>query len=535
MSYNTNTPMSTGSPSSAAIYTATLASGRSVWIGVAIYVVNGYAGSLATANQGLHGTGNDCVIFDHSEAVVAVGADNVAISDVQLEGDIVTSVNNHGINGAGFDHTRISNVLITRVGGHGVLFTPNVDPNQGPQIDTVRVYGAAGSALRLDGMEYATVTNFVANGCGLGAYIDGGNNQLVGSALTACGTGLYINSLTDVNDGHMVIVANSFNHSTGAESVHIEPLAKGLGLLGNNIYGFGAAIFVKGDAGAGKKSLVRFVRNEISVNDLNFDGALVEFDGNLFSNDAGSTNTFNTAVSGHPSTIIVRPNNMALDGTPFDTGLNPQWDVPGTRDMYMRWAGAANRSGWRGTHGAGFFGDGNADAQASIGPLVGAEAAFSAVWCLAPSGGVDARTGTNWMVAGDGIATAIFQAPATGAVDGIPARVRGAAGTATDGPVQIETPLNAGFLSFALGAGANVLTQAQSDANVVILTGAFSAGTTLQFQRHINNTSLAFIRNNSNTTCTVSYLSGGSIAILANTAQLIVSDGVNLQTLGTMT
>lgn len=383
-------------------YTNAMASGNSVLIGSKTYLVSGYSGATTAAGQSIIGFGNSSVIKANTPAIVTVATDNVSISNVQLLGDIVTSINNHGIDVSSKVHTRISDVLITTPGGRGVsISTGDVGtPEQGPQITAVRVYGAANDyAFYLNGAEYVGIVNSMADGSLGGAYIDGGNNILIANQFTACGTSLYINSVTDTNDGHMIILGNNFNHSTGSESIHIEPLAKGLSIDHSHIYGFTANIYVKGDAGLGKKSLVRFKDNEIAVDSLNFDGALVEFDGNIFTADgvAGTNNTFNTSYNSHASTIIYRPNNMQLDGTPFDAGVDAQWDVPNDRSLNIKWAGTTIRSHWDGYHGQFYAGDGITDSVAIIGPLIGSETSFASVWLLSP--GI-LPTSTNWAFSG---------------------------------------------------------------------------------------------------------------------------------------
>lgn len=123
------------------------------------------------------------------------------------------------------------------------------------------------------------------------------------------------------------------------------------------------------------------------------------------------------------------------------------------------------------------------------------------------------------------------QAAGGGANDGGPLALSGgaASGASVDGSVIVGTPMNMGQLTKAVVAGANNLTIAESDPNVFIFTGALAGGPTVTLQRRIADTSLVFVRNNTNQTLIVSYLAGGTVNLVTLTSGLICSDGANLQ------
>lgn len=139
---------------------------------------------------------------------------------------------------------------------------------------------------------------------------------------------------------------------------------------------------------------------------------------------------------------------------------------------------------------------------------------------------------TQSAAAGAAATTTITAQAAGGTNDGGPLALGGGAHSGSskaDGSVQITTPLNAGQLTFNPSAGANALTNAQSNANV-ILCGVQASAFTLTFLREIADKSLLFIRNPSgNGTATIAYISGGTVTVAAATSALIVSDGSNLQ------
>ncbi len=104
-----------------------------------------------------------------------------------------------------------------------------------------------------------------------------------------------------------------------------------------------------------------------------------------------------------------------------------------------------------------------------------------------------------------------------------------------DGSVKLTTPFNPGLYTATLAAGANTLTNAQSNANVFILTSTGGGAYTANLLREITDTSAIFVRNNSAGTLTVSYLSGGTVTVATGTGSLIISDGANLQKVFTTT
>lgn len=130
------------------------------------------------------------------------------------------------------------------------------------------------------------------------------------------------------------------------------------------------------------------------------------------------------------------------------------------------------------------------------------------------------------------VATTVTAQAAGGTNDGGAIVLNGGqhAGSSTvDGSVKVTTPFNAGYLTFSPSAGANTLTNAQSDANV-ILFGTQASAFTVNYLRRIADTSLLVVRNPSgNGTATIAYLTGGTVTVAAATSALIVSDGTNLQ------
>lgn len=127
------------------------------------------------------------------------------------------------------------------------------------------------------------------------------------------------------------------------------------------------------------------------------------------------------------------------------------------------------------------------------------------------------------------------QTGATANNDGGPLQLKGgAAGTGgsgaagVDGRVIIAMPFDAGELEFTPVNGANSLTNAQSDANVLDLLAGATAAFTITLARRVANTTLLFVRNNTSQTATIAYLTGGTVTVATATSALIASNGTNL-------
>jgi hypothetical protein len=139
----------------------------------------------------------------------------------------------------------------------------------------------------------------------------------------------------------------------------------------------------------------------------------------------------------------------------------------------------------------------------------------------------------NWAAAaGAGSGTSITGQGAGGTNDGGSLTLAGGphAGAGTvDASVKITTPLNPGFLSFTPVNGAQALTNAQSDANFVILNASASATVTITSQRRAADTSCVWVRNNTTQTVNFQFLSGTPAVLLTLTSAMVCSDGVNAQ------
>ena len=84
------------------------------------------------------------------------------------------------------------------------------------------------------------------------------------------------------------------------------------------------------------------------------------------------------------------------------------------------------------------------------------------------------------------------------------------------------------MLEFTASNGANALSNAQSDANVINLLSGPTGVFTITLQRRIATKSLLFVRNGTSQTATISYLTGGTVTMATNTSALICSNGTNL-------
>jgi hypothetical protein len=135
--------------------------------------------------------------------------------------------------------------------------------------------------------------------------------------------------------------------------------------------------------------------------------------------------------------------------------------------------------------------------------------------------------------AGAAATMAITAQAAGGTNDGAPLALGGGAhsGASTaDGSVKVTTPLNAGYYAATLAGGTTVLTNAQSNANIFVLTSTGGAAYQATLSREYADTSLIFVRNNSAGTLTVAYLGATStVTVATNTSALICSDGSILQ------
>jgi hypothetical protein len=97
-----------------------------------------------------------------------------------------------------------------------------------------------------------------------------------------------------------------------------------------------------------------------------------------------------------------------------------------------------------------------------------------------------------------------------------------------DGSIQLTTPVNMGEVEFTPVNGANALTNAQSNGNILHLLAGASAGFTITYLRRIADPSLIFVRNDTSQTATIAYQSGGTVTVATATSALIASTGSNL-------
>lgn len=384
-----------GVASDSTAYTAALATTKTILLGAANYLTTAaYTGSLA-AKQSLRGVGGQSIITDlGNQPIVAVGGDGCMVSDLRLVGTFGAGAANIGINGGTFSSTIVDNVFIDTVGRDGVYFgTPQSQANYGPTISNVRVFAPVnGAGIRLDGMQYASVVNCKGYGGTYGVYIDAGNAVVSTCNFDNNTYGAYINSVNG-NDGHGVLLGCTLNHNT-IEAFHCEKLLNGFDVRDSELY-YGD-IRVIGGIGAGYPTLVRFKDCDIDVANWQLDGALVEVDGCKVA--TANANTVNLNVNAHASTLIVRPNILKIDGTPFDFTVNTRWDTPSNRSHEHRFGGVVKHL-IEGAHGVVTAGNGGTDAAAHMGPLTSFEASYSALWLLL--NGV-ARTGTNCVLDSNG-------------------------------------------------------------------------------------------------------------------------------------
>jgi hypothetical protein len=98
----------------------------------------------------------------------------------------------------------------------------------------------------------------------------------------------------------------------------------------------------------------------------------------------------------------------------------------------------------------------------------------------------------------------------------------------SDGTVWIASVFQTGELEFTPANGANNMTNAQSDNNILNLLAGATLGFTINLIRAIVDTSLIFVRNNTSQTATIAYLTGGTVTLATNTSALICSNGTNL-------
>lgn len=376
-----------------AAYTAAMATGKTIRLGARTYNVPVFTGSLAVQGQSLIGVGGQSVLKDMTnQPVVKLTADDARVADLKILSTWGAGSLNHGIHTGGISNAMIRDVYVYGPGGDGIYVPVGNQANQGPTIHGLRVFDAIyGAALGLRGGEYATCTNIQGYGGTYGAFVDGGNCNISGSAFNLNTYGLWVDNQLG-NDGHGIVHGNSFNHNV-TESIHIKALVNGFDIHGNHAYG--ADIRVIGGSAAGQPSLVRFKDNTLDPAAFQLDGALVEFDGNVF--PGADANTVNASVNAHASTLIVRPNNMKLDGTPFDFGVNTRWDTPAARDHEYRFGGVV-KAKIGGAHGVGTFGGGGTDFAFHAGGLTGFEGSYAANWLLPYN---VARTATNPLHYGD--------------------------------------------------------------------------------------------------------------------------------------
>lgn len=382
-------------------YTAALASGKPIILGAKTYIVGDpshvYTGGLL-AGASILGLGEQSVLQCTANApCVDVLGEGCVIADVQLVGTFGAGANNHGVRGNNHSNTIVRDLLVTTPGGSGVFFQGNSVALQGPTIASVRVYVPVNAAAFRIESEYATLTNVQGYGGTYGLYLDAGNINVVGGSFTNNTYALYIGD-ANANDGHGLISGLELNHST--VGIVVQPLANGYVIRDCHIY-YGN-IAITGDAGSGKKTLVRWQDCTIDVTDLFFDGSLTSFEGCTW--PMSNANTMHPNFNGHASTELFDGRNLDLTGSAFATQGVVYEDAPTGNGFRWRFAGVS-RAQIEPTHGRALFGgDGvapNVDFKAVAGPLVGFENSQAALWLLA---GGTAPSATNPTVYSDGAA-----------------------------------------------------------------------------------------------------------------------------------
>jgi hypothetical protein len=177
------------------------------------------------------------------------------------------------------------------------------------------------------------------------------------------------------------------------------------------------------------------------------------------------------------------------------------------------------------SHGHVVGGGGGSDYKAHIGPLSGFETSNAALWLL---GNGTARTSNNPTVYSDGT-SAIVNAPSGSGNVQFGAGGGAAAFTINFnlGTVTTSYAWCPGYAHFTPVNGAQALTSAQSQANVLVLDASASGGFTLTSTTTAAAGQLQLIRNNTSQTCTFGWATGGTITIATATSALVASDGTN--------
>jgi hypothetical protein len=133
--------------------------------------------------------------------------------------------------------------------------------------------------------------------------------------------------------------------------------------------------------------------------------------------------------------------------------------------------------------------------------------------------------------AGAGGSFSIIAQGAGGTADGGPLILGGGAhlgASQVDGSIQLTTPVNMGEVEFTPVNGAQTLTNAQSNGNILHLLAGATGGFTINYLRRIADPSLIFVRNDTSQTATIAYQSGGTVTVATATSALIASTGSNL-------
>ncbi len=374
----------------AAAMTMALAAAKPILLQAKTYIIDGYTGLLA-AGCAIIGVGQKSALQCTSNQSIAppFGGPGCGIYQCKLIGTFGAGANNHGVNAGGHSDGVVSDVDIVTPGGDGIRVSTGEEAQSGVQISRVRVYVPVnGAAIRTEGMDYVVATNVKGYGGTYGLRINAGNFNGTGCSFELNSYGCYIDN-ANWNDGHPKITGCSFNHST-VEAVHIEPLVNGANFVGCHFY-YGAGT-IKGTVTPDNRGVVRFYACNIDLTSVTSDGARVRFDACTW--PLANANTMTLANGG---TISFDAGNVKLDGNAF-AGGDAQLDFDATKSLLLK-ASGVTRAKVAGAHGVGSFGNGGSDAFAALGPLVGSETGYGALWLLANGA---TPTGTNPSAYSDG-------------------------------------------------------------------------------------------------------------------------------------